>query len=241
MPDTLDTLQRIAEPMREPIQRFAGRVEETFGPNLKGLTLFGSIVSGPFDPAKHTARSCVVLDSVDLAALRRLADEGTRMGKAAIAAPLVMTPAYIQSSLDTFPIELLNIKLCHVTLLGEDLFEDLEFEDGHIRLQCERELKTILIGLRQGLLASAGREAFLGAVEVDATDALMRTLRGLLWLEGVRTPKPPADVLAEAEKLGERKLPGIRGALDPTASHDWHNFEQLYADVETLGKVADAW
>ncbi len=241
MPQTIDGLQKIVEPMSGPIQRFANLVDQTFGSNMKSLTCFGTVVGGPFDASRHTARSCLVLDAVDLIALRRLAGEGTKLGKAAIAAPLIMTPDYIKSSLDTFPVELLNIKLHHATLTGEDLFEALDFEDAHIRLQCERELKTTLIGLRQGLLASAGRDNFIGALEVDAADTLMGTLRAMLWLKGTREPKPTNDVLTEIETLIERKLTGIRSSLDPTSSHDWATFEKLYADVEQLGKVADAW
>ncbi len=233
-------IQRIVEPMRAPIQSFSDTVTRVLGPNATTLAAFGSVVDGPFDPKRQTARSVVVLEQIYLDALRRLSGEGTRFGKSAIAAPLVMTPEYIKTSLDTFPVELLNIKLHHATLVGEDVFDALEFEDGHVRLQCERELKSTLIGLRQGLLASAGRDAFLGALEVDAADSLMRTLRGLLWLKGTREAKPGSEVLVEIEALADRKMPGIRASLDATAPHDWATFEKLYADVEQLGKVADA-
>ncbi|MHC4697330.1 MAG: hypothetical protein ACYTFA_11355 [Planctomycetota bacterium] len=233
-------LDRIIEPMRTPLEQYARLVADLAGSTAKGLTLFGAITTGRFDLHRHTARSALVVDRVDLGMLRRLAEHGTRLGKARIAAPLIMTADYIKASLDTFPLELIEIKQQHMTLFGEDLFADLSFDDAHVRLQCERELKVILIGLRQGLLAAAGREKLLGALEQDMGEGLMRTLRGILWLKGDRDPKPAAQVLDEIEKTTGVKLTGIRVALDPGANHGWPEFESLYADVEALEKVADA-
>ena len=232
---------RVVAPMRKPLEDYAQLVKELAGANAKALTLFGAIVAGSFDTDRHTARSVLVVDRVDLSMLRRLAQHGVQLGKARIAAPLIMTPEYTKASLDTFPLELIAIKQQHVTIFGEDYFEGLSFEDGHIRLQCERELKAILIGLRQGLLAAAGREKFIGALEVDVAEGLMRTLRGLLWLKGQKDGKPATEVLAEVEKTAERKLAGVRIALDPAARHGWDEFESLYHDVESLGEIANGW
>ncbi|MGB2985377.1 MAG: hypothetical protein WBE26_05790 [Phycisphaerae bacterium] len=234
-------LDRIVASMRAPIEEYTRLVKELAGENAKALTLFGAIAAGSFDADRHTARSVLIVDRVDLAVLRRLAERGVKLGKAHIAAPLIMTPDYIKASLDTFPLEFIEIKQQHVMIFGDDHFEDLSFEDGHIRLQCERELKAILIGLRQGLLAAAGREKFVGALEMDVGEGLMRTLRGLLWLKDHKEARPAAEVVSEIEKIADRKLAGVRTALDPSAHHGWNEFESLYRDVEALGEIANAW
>ena len=234
-------LDRIAEPMRAATEQYAKLVADLAGPNAKALTLFGALVAGTFDASRHTARSVLVVDRVDLAMLRRLAEQGTKLGKARIAAPLIMTPQYIKTSCDTFPLELIEIKQRYLTLFGEDYFKDLTFDDAHVRLQCERELKVLLIGLRQGLLAAAGRVKLLNALEQDIGDGLMRTLRGILWLKSDHDPKPTPKVLEEIEKIVDRKLTGIRTALDPSSPHGWAEFEDIYRDVEAIGEIADAW
>lgn len=234
-------LNRVVASMRGPLQEYVSHVKELAGPNAKALTLFGAVVAGSFDPSRHTARNVLVVDHIDLSMLRRLAERGVRFGKARIAAPLVMTPDYIKTSLDTFPLELIEIHQQHLTVFGDDYFQDLSFDDAHVRLQCERELKAILIGLRQGLLAAAGQEKFIGALEMDVGEGLMRTLRGLLWLKGRKEAKPATEVVAEVEKIADRKLMGVRTALDSAAHHGWDEFERLYRDVEALGKIADAW
>lgn len=234
-------LESIVEGMRTPLRTYAGLVKELAGDHAQALALFGSIVAGTFDPGRHVARSVLLVDRVDIAMLRKLAEHGAKLGKVSIAAPLIMTPAYIKGSLDTFPLELIEIQQKHLTVFGEDHFEDLSFEASHVRLQCERELKVILMGLRQGLLVAAGREKIIGALEMDVAEGLMRTLRGLLWLKGEKDAKPATEVLAAVEKITERKLVGVRTALDSSAHHGWDEFEGLYRDVEALGEAVDGW
>jgi len=237
----LQGLDRIIEPMRQPIERYTEQVRALAGDNALALTLFGAIAAGTFVTNRHTVRNVLVLESVDLEMLHRLAKEGVRLGKARISAPLIMTPVYIKASLDTFPLELIEIHQCHITLFGHDHFETLSFADAHVRLQCERELKTILIGMRQGLLAAAGREKIMAAMEADVAETLVRTFRGLLWLKGQKDPKPSAQVISEVENIIEQKLPGVREALNVSGPHGWDLFQTLYADVETVGKIVDAW
>lgn len=241
MSEELAGLDRIAEPFRTPVRQYAGLIREIADDKAKALSLFGAIVAGMFDPKRHAIKNVLVLEAVDLSILRRLATYGAKLGKDRIAAPLIMTPDYVKSSLDTFPLELLEIQQQHLTLFGEDHFHDLAFEDAHVRLQCEREMKAVLIGLRQGLLAAAGQQKLLGALELSVGEALMRTFRGLLWLKGQRQAKSAVEMIAEVEKITQRQLPGVRLALEPSAADGWIEFESLYRDVEALGKAADAW
>ncbi len=241
MTEECTVLELVDQPMQKPLQEYAELVKEIAGVSAKALTFFGAVVSGSFDRHRHSARSVLIVDRIDLSVLRRLAEHGVKLGKAGITAPLIMTPDYISTSLDTFPLEFIEIQQRHVTIFGEDHFDDLVFQDAHVRLQCERELKVILIGLRQGLLAAAGREKFIGALEMDVAEGLMRTLRGLLWLKGQKEARPAVEVVAAVEKLADRRLPGITTALDPTARHGWSEFEGLYRDVEALGEVANEW
>lgn len=241
MTDVLPAIDEVIEPMREPLRRFAALVRELGGSNAKALSLIGAIAAGTFDASRHTARSVLVLARVDLPMLRRLSGHGMQLGKDRIAAPLVMTPDYIRASCDSFPLELIEIQQKRLTLFGSDYFEELQFDAAHVRLQCERELKSVLIGLRQGLLASAGRERLLSAFDTQAAETLVRTLRGILWLKGQRDGRPGREVVGEVERLLDRKLSGLTSALDPSSEHRWEDFETLYHDVEGLGETANAW
>ncbi len=238
---TLLGLERIAGPVRAAVPPYTRMIIETFGSSAKALTFFGAAVSVGFEVHRHSAYNVLVLSEVDLTRLRKLTELGVKLGKAHIAAPWVMTPEYIQASRDTFALELIEIQQHHVTVFGEEYFRDLVFQDGHVRLQCERELKVSLITLRHGLLAAAGREKELEQVQVDVGESLARALRGMLWLKGHKEAKPAAEVLSEVEKITERKLDGLRTALNLHTRHGWEEFEGLHRDVEALKKIVDAW
>lgn len=234
-------IDQLVSPMQEPVKTFVSRVQALGGANCLAITAFGAIATPGFDPAIHTAKSVVILDQIDLPMLRELAKDGAKLGKAKISAPLIMTPVYVKGSLDAFPLEFLEIQQCHHCLVGPDYFSDLTFEIQHIRLQCERELKTILIAMRQGLLAAAGREKMFGAMESDIAERLMRTLRGLLWLHGKKEWLTAIEVVSQIEKDTERTLPGIRNSLEGSRQHGWDDFTSLYHEIDGLKTLADTW
>lgn len=234
-----DALNHVPPAMQAPLRSYAERVEQLTADNLAGLTIFGEVLRSEFDASNAAAASVLVLQRNDLTSLRRLAEHGPTLGRRRIAAPLVMTPVYIAASRDTFPLELLEIHQRHATLCGHDYFAELPLQSEHVRLQCEREFKRILIQLRQALLAAAGREAVLGEAVVAAGPHVLRTLRGLLWLKGAKDWQPDDALVADGEKLAGRPLGGLRGAIHAPGQHGWADFTALYEDAEKLAAVAD--
>ncbi len=241
--DTMSTSvwTRVSTEMREALEDFARLVREVFVQEAKALTIFGKVVTGGFDARSETARSVLVTDRVNLSTLRRLAGNGARLGKSGIGAPLVVTPKYLRDSLDSFPLELIEIQQQGVTVFGDDHFAELAFEEAHVRLQCERELKRALIALRQGLLATAGLERHVPALQREAANQLLRTLRGMLWLKGRREFVEQAGVLEAIESIASRKVSGLRAAFDSTVASGWPDFDNLYADVESLMEMVEGW
>ncbi len=236
---TATVTRQLTPTMREAANQFEQVIKDVAGQHALSLTLYGRVTSQLFDVGRHTARSVLVLQQVELTMLQQLAKHGMALGKLKFAAPIIMTPGYIKESLDTFPLELLEISTCGITLFGDSHFADLTFEDSHIRLQTERELKTTLISMRQGLLASTGQDKLLGALQMDIGEGMLRPIRGLLWLKSHRESMNVDALLTKVETVVATKLDGLRSALNPSEPHGWKEFEQLYADVEALGKLAN--
>lgn len=228
-------LSAVPPSRREAVEYLAADLAQLAGPNLLALTLFGAFEPGAPPPV----RSVAVFERVDLDMLHKLAERGPGLDRMAIAAPRIMTPADIAASCDTFPLELLEIYQSRCTVMGRDGFAGISLEHEHVRLQVEREFKRILIRMRQGLLATTGRDERLDRLVEDVAEHLMRTLRGLIWLKGQTTPQPRGAVLNEVERLVGGRLPGLRVASDPDHVHDWDEFVALYADMDRLARIAD--
>jgi hypothetical protein len=237
MPD----LDHIAEPHREPIRKFAARIQELAAENALGWTLYGAIVEGTLDRQRPSIQSALMLGAVDLELLRRLGAVGRQYGRFGLIPPLIMTPDFLHSIRDTFPLELIEIQQAHSIVFGPDYFHDLEFDSRDVRLQCERELDVLLIGLRQGLLAASGIEDRLALLQRDWLRGLLRILRGMLWLKGQKERLPAERVVAAIERTVELSLHGIRRVLAQPSSPGWEAFHQLHTDVEALGTAVDGW
>jgi hypothetical protein len=225
--------------LRGAIGDYATEIGGHFGADLLGMVLYGAVLDAGFDERRSAATSAVVLRHIELETLRRLGEQGVRWGRRGIAAPLVLTPEFIESSCDSFPLELLEIKQNHVTLVGEDHFTPLELKREHVRLQCERELKRIKMRMRQGLLAAAGRDALLAELEADIGLHVVRTMRGMLWLKKMTTYLPAPEVIAKCAELAGRPLASLREALQRKEPRGWEAYSALYADVEALAELAN--
>jgi hypothetical protein len=224
--------------LRKPLDHLSSVLSGLFGESFLGLTVFGPCLDGR-SSAGDSIETVAVISRVDLQLVRRLAEHAAELGRRGFTAPLLMTPDYIAASLDTFPLELIEIHQHHATATGRDYFDQLTINSAHVRLQCEREFKRIQMRIRQGLLASGGQEALLEALELDIGRHALRTLRGYLWLKGQREYLAPDAVIAECGRLVSRSLAGISNAIHTGGEHGWTELVALYDDVEALAAAAN--
>lgn len=226
--------------LHEGLSVLASTLHELAGEALLGLTAFGGKVAGDPFFAPGPTRSAAVLSAIDLRMLDRLASRGAALGKKNVSAPLIMTPEYIKASCDTFPLELIEIQQHSVLLIGQDFFSGAELERSSVRLQCERDLKSALLGLRQGLLVAAGRYARLGDTCLAVAEGVLRVCRGLVWLAG-ESPAPPQAValVRRAGEVAGVKLELLARLVAAGEDLGFSGFQQFYAEVEALAAYAD--
>jgi predicted nucleotidyltransferase len=230
----------------ERFKPFQNEILSAYKDNVHSITLTGSALTDDFVPGKSDINSVVVLTEMNFKFLELLATLGKKYQKKRIAAPLIMTPEYIVNSLDVFPIEFLNIKLLHRTIVGENLFKDLEINRANLRLQCERELKVRLIGLRQGYISCLGNSKMLMDMFIDSFSGYIPLFKGIILLLGKEPPvtsRDTIDVLEEVSgvntrtfntvlKLKKQKTKLMMGQLNTI-------FEEYYAAIERLGDITD--
>ena len=214
---------------------------------LHSVYIVGSALTRDYDPKISDINSVVVQHAMDLKFLEQLAPLGKKFGKKGIAAPLLMTPAYIESSRDVFPIDFLNIKLLHHTVFGTDIFENLDIDRSDLRQQCERELKAKLIGLRQGYLKAAGDQKILARGFSDSLAGYMPLFKAIIMLLGGTPPQDNQGILsAMTDATGIRmdafnQVMALKGR-QTKPSIDKLNlvFEDYYSIIEQLGEMIDA-
>jgi hypothetical protein len=231
------------------LQRFTAEVRRAFGSELLSVVLYGSAASGEYIPGRSDLNFALVLSDISLDALARCRPFLAGWRRDGIALPLLLTPADIRRSADTFPVEYLDICEHHVLLDGADYFADLTVDPRHLRFQIEHELKAKLLALRQ---------AYLGGLDRGATDAVIDELlgasvpallalgRNALRAASQRPPARKVDTPAALERAFGLSLPTFallaaqRARGEPLSAGDpVGRFARYLAEVEALARVVD--
>lgn len=214
--------------------------------NLHSIHIVGSAAMEDYDEKLSDINSLVLLHNMDLEFITYLAPLGKKYGKKRIAAPLVMTPEYIGRSQNAFPIEFLDFKLIHKTLYGPDVLNDLQIAAPELRLQCEREIKTKLIRVRQGYISSLGKKNQLTASLVRSITGSMALFRAIITLLGEEPPIQRMDVIrafVHAVRLQTdifENLLKLKANLIKPGEHELRVFfAQYYRALESIEKIID--
>ena len=240
------TAPAIRDAAAEMFKPFQDDVLKHHKDQIHSITITGSALTDDFDPVKSDVNSVFILHAMNLEFLEFLAPLGKTYGKKRIASPLIMTPEYIRNSLDVFPVEFLNIKLLHKTIFGEDLFQNLVIHRSDLRLQCERELKVRLIGLRQGYLSSSGDPKILTDLFIDTVSGYIPLFKGIIFILGNEPPIKNDDVLAVLEEITGVNTRVFKTVLKQkkqkakmTIKQLNTVFEDYYTAIENLGDITD--
>jgi predicted nucleotidyltransferase len=194
------SLEKLKPAASTKVQPFLEEILSAYRERIHSIYITGSAITEDFHEDRSDVNSIIVLKKMDLKFLELLAPLGKKYAKRRVAAPLIMTPEYIESSLDVFPIEFLNFKLIHKTVFGEDVFDAIQVGRRDLRHQCERELKVKLIWLRQGYLASLGDRKLLTESFVNSITGYIPLFRGIIFLLGGEPPAGQADVISALAK-----------------------------------------
>lgn len=239
-------LSKLNETASERVRPFIEEILSGYRDRIHSIYITGTAITDDFDRKKSDVNSIFVLKKMDLKFLELLAPLGKKYGKRKVAAPLTMTPDYIKSSLDVFPIEFLNFRLIHEAVFGEDILKDIEINLNDLRHQCERELKSKLIWLRQGYISSQGDKRILTEGFVKSISDYIPLFRGIITLLGKEPPVKQSSViraLSEASATNTDVFAKVLSEKHEKVKHSIEElntiFEDYYAATEQLGRILD--
>ena len=214
---------------------------------VHSLYIVGSAVTPDFREKGSVIHSVIIFHKIDFGFIQFIASLGRKYGKKGIAAPLIMTPEYIRDSVNVFPIEFHDFQLIHKTVAGEDIFKDMVINKAFLKLQCEREIKVRLIGLRQSYLTSLGDKRSLAEILSHSVVGCMPLIRGVLFLFDKEPPVKRHDAIRMFQELAsidagvfERLLQLRAGLIKPSKEELHHIFEHYHTVLENVEAFIDA-
>jgi predicted nucleotidyltransferase len=201
-------MAKIPKRPEEIFQEFTRDYQAIFRDDLKSIILYGSGARGEYIPKKSDLNFLIVLAEGAMDRLREAFPLIRKWRKRRVNIPLFLTEEYITSSLDSFPVEFLNLRESHVLVFGKEVLGELSFDKKSIRLQCERELKGKLLLLREAYLDSEGKTRNLGQVSSASLTAFLALFRALLFLRDREIPQHNEELISmTAGELGFGEKP----------------------------------
>ena len=193
---------------QEIFPEFVDDLKGIYGNGLHSVILYGSGARGDYVAGKSDINFLVVLERDAADDLEKVLPFIPKWKKRAVATPVIMTKAFIGSSLDVYPVELLNMKRHYEVVHGEDVLAQLVFDGRALRLQCERELKGKLMLLRTRFLETADKAQELRGLLAASITAFLSLFIALLALKGREAPRGRREIVAAvADEFGIETAP----------------------------------
>jgi hypothetical protein len=177
----LNHLDKLSPEAVKVLEPFARKLLELDRENICSLAVYGSATGVNFVPGKSNVNLAAVVGELMLKQLKTYRELIAKRRKQEVV-PLFLTKEHIRSSLDVFPMELLEIKDNHVTIFGEEIFDSLKIELKYLRLQCEREIKSRLIRLRQSYPEVGSKARELNGFLEQSFNSVLPIMRSVLYL-----------------------------------------------------------
>jgi hypothetical protein len=187
-------------------------VREALGADFLACYLTGSVLTQGFNPKHSRINVLVVARQLSAERLDALGRGLPETRKPPAFDPLFLTQAQIAKSLDSFPIEWLEIQEMHLLLEGQDVLLGLEVPRTYLRLQCEHELRSRTIQLRQAYIAQAKHPDRLEPVLRASASSFATLFRTLIRLSGESPPGDAAHVVERVADLFRLDAEALLGA-----------------------------
>ncbi len=185
------------------ISEFVTRLQQAAGTNLESVILYGSAVSGDYDPGYSNINLLVSLKDTALPKLLALAPAVEAWTRQKRHMPLLITRQELERSADVFAIELMDMQRQHRVLFGPDVVAPLQISMHLHRAQLEYELREKLILLRQRLLTEASDEKRTWNLILRSLPAFTTLFRHAIIAQGQPVPATRREsVKALAASLG---------------------------------------
>ena len=200
--------------MEAKLTELVSRLKTALQDNLKAVVLYGSAATGEFRSGHSDLNILCLVDRADSAALEHLHTPAEWWIREGHPAPLVFTMSELQHSADIFAIELLDMKLSHRILYGDDFLATFEVPLHQHHLQVERELRTGWLRIRQAIVAAPlSNKAHLG-IMLESVSPFCTLFRHALMVLGHAMPATKIEAVDAVAAVTGGDPTAFRAILD---------------------------
>ena len=230
---------------RQSLERFSIAVRESLGDQVVALILYGGLAKGEFTPGRSDVNVMLVLQSVTVASLDKLAPLLDQARAEFQLALFTLAEEDLRIAADVFPIKFMDIRRAHRVLWGREVLAAMDLSRDRLRRQCARDIENLLLRLRHSYLQRSSRPELIEGTLNRAVSSLLTSLGVVLELKTGVAPKNKAAVVGAADQLGLnsqvfRDLLALkRGELKPGAAELKRLFADFLQTVQQAARIVD--
>lgn len=182
----------------------------------------------------------IILDEDPASWLSMLSPVAKYVHKQKLNLPLIINKRFIEYSLDSYPLEFINIVSSPSVnlLLKEDLLAELRFKPADVRLQMEREFKSKWLLTRQVLLEGKLNSRNLRETLHLSISSLIPALKGFFFLANHTYPQSLQDLFEQATLISKIDINALAIWLKQN-SLELHDAERYLAILYKLTELME--
>ena len=225
------------------LKELVKKLQEAVGANLESVILYGSAARGDYHEAHSDINVLCTMRSLgvdDLARVAPVVKWWCTENKEP--APLFFTPEELRQSSDVFAIELLDMQESHRVLYGPDVVAGISVPMNLHRVQVERDLRVLLLKLRQHFLHEPKNAKELAGVFAKSVSGMLTLLRHTLLAFDEKPPAGAREVIARIAAITGADASAFQAAVEHRETRKLKSdiFAAYGAYLQALEKVIRA-
>jgi hypothetical protein len=234
-------LSTLPSEAQKGLEDFSRSLQETLGDNLVAVILYGSAALGDYIPGRSDLNVLVVLEDASAGRLKQAARVVQQARRKRAIEPRFMGVAEVRRATDVLPMSFLDMQENYAVLHGRDVLADLVISGENLRLQCESQLRIILLRMRHRFLYSIRDRRRLRTILSESFTKFLHILKTLYRLEGETPPASKTDIVtgaAERYGLDRDVLTGLLELKLETRKFSQEELEELFEGYLSAVKTA---
>lgn len=218
------------------LDKFIEELKNTLGENLVSVIAFGSQAN--VEDAKSNLNLMIVTNELTAENLYDISKPVKKWVKGKNPIPVIMNRDEWYSSFDVYAIEYADIKENYRIIYGEDLVPTICINKYFLRLQCESELKSLLLKYKNNFLMNVKSDREMKKVLNNVIKTLLVIFRSVLRLHDSAVPYRAVDIIEFASNyLSFNKIVMSKIAKVRYENEDYTKQELLFIEAELVKDI----
>ena len=218
------------------LDKFVEELKNTLGENLLSVIAFGSQAN--VEDAKSNLNLMIVTNELTAENLYDISKPVKKWVKGKNPIPVIMNRDEWYSSFDVYAIEYADIKENYRIIYGEDLIPTISINKYFLRLQCESELKSLLLKYKNNFLMNVKSDREMKKLLNNVIKTFLVIFRSVLRLHDSAVPYRAVDIIEFASNyLSFNKIVMSKIAKVRYENEDYTKQELLFIEAELVKDI----